>query len=64
MLIEKQELNFFGGKITNFKNRTESAFEKKHLKSFLRGDSRFIFGKDAKNNPICFPVLRSEKPIL
>ena len=64
MLIEKQELNFFGGKITNFKDRTESAFEKKHLKSFLRGDSRFTFGKDTENNPIWFPVLRSEKPIL
>lgn len=39
------------------------ALEQRHLKAYLKGCSRFSFGKDNQGNPTYFPVLQSFEPI-
>lgn len=34
----------FGGKIKDFVDKQERAFEKKHLRAYLRGDKLFQYG--------------------
>lgn len=34
----------FLGKLDNFNNRTEQAFEKRNLKAYLKGEDKFKFG--------------------
>lgn len=47
----------FGGKIEGFADKWERAFEKKHLKAYLRGDKKFSYGIDPiSRNPIMFDV--------
>lgn len=42
---KKEELRrSFGGKINNFKDKAERAFEDKHLKAYLKGHEKFTFG--------------------
>ena len=40
----KTKTRHFGGKIGNFADKFERAFETKHLKAYLRGAKRFIAG--------------------
>jgi hypothetical protein len=42
--IEVSKARSFGGKINNFTDKQERAFEKAHLKAYLRGDKMFNFG--------------------
>ena len=40
----KKTKRSFGGKIDNFSDKQEQAFEKKHLKAYLNGDKKFRHG--------------------
>ncbi len=42
----------FGGKTENFKDKSEQAFEKKHLKAYLKGQKYFYHGKDLRGKDI------------
>lgn len=42
----------FGGKIDNFIDRNERAFEQKHLKTYLKGHKRFQIGKYPNGEPM------------
>ena len=64
----KKSINF-GGIIGNFtknpdtnfgefNNNVEKAREKKHLKAYLAGHERFVFGKDEEGYPQYYPVKR------
>lgn len=49
----------FGGKLTDFNDKQERAFENKHLKAYLRGDKLFQYGyRDGKmgREPAVFAV--------
>ena len=41
---EKKTKRCFGGKIDKFSDKQERAFEKAHLKAYLRGDKKFQHG--------------------
>ncbi len=48
MSIQVQEVKTrvgFGGRTENFKDKSEQAFEKKHLKAYLKGHKYFYHGK-------------------
>lgn len=45
-VVEKKRRSF-GGKIDNFESKVERAFEKKHLKAYLKGYETFTFGRNA-----------------
>lgn len=38
------KMRTFLGKLTDFDSKEEAAFEKKHLKAYLRGELQFTFG--------------------
>lgn len=40
----KKSVRTFGGKIDGFTDKQERAFEKAHLRAYLRGDKMFYFG--------------------
>lgn len=40
----------FLGKIDNFIDKQEQAFEKKHLKAYIRGDKQFVIGYKGEGN--------------
>jgi hypothetical protein len=46
----------FLGKVKDFENKEEQKFENKHLKAYIKGHDKFIFGKedvlDLKGNKI------------
>jgi hypothetical protein len=46
----------FGGKIDNFKDKQERAFEQKHLNAYLKGRSTFNYGKGLNGLPITHKV--------
>ena len=51
--------NFTKNPDTNFgefNNNVEKAREKKHLKAYLAGHERFVFGKDEEGYPQYYPV--------
>lgn len=60
----KKQPVYFGGKIANFKDEAERAFEQKHLRAFLKGWQRFIHGKNLEGKPIWHNVKRSSMQIL
>lgn len=41
---QKELRRSFGGKTENFKDKTERAFEQRHLKAYLKGHKRFRMG--------------------
>jgi len=41
----------------------EEAYQKRHLKAYLRGQERFAWGKDKYGMPIYFKVEDNKKPI-
>ena len=69
-MIKKTKTIVFGGIIGNtidnpitgvkgdFNNEIERAREKKHLKAYLKGHERFVFGKDIEGKPQYYPVIR------
>lgn len=48
----------FGGKTADFKDENERAFEKKHLRAYLKGHTRFTHGIDKEGNKIWHRVIR------
>lgn len=46
----------FGGKTEGFVDNQEKKFESAHLKAYLRGDTRFTFGRDDNNKPVYHDV--------
>lgn len=64
VVVKEEKKRSFGGKlfvpkdgkVRSLANRMEKQFEEKHLKAYLRGDTRFSFGKDEYNHPVFFDV--------
>ena len=49
----------FGGKTSNFINRAEEAFEKRHLKAYLAGNPYFRCGykiENGRKRPVFYKV--------
>ena len=46
----------FGGKLEYLKDKLERAFEKKHLAAYLKGNTKFRFGKNSKGFPMYYDV--------
>lgn len=58
MTTEKKELRrSFGGKIDNFKDKTEKAFQQRHLKAYLKGNKLFRMGFDNNKKPNWYKVI-------
>ncbi len=51
------------GKKGDFNNEIERAREQRHLKAYLKGHERFVFGKDIEGKPKYYPVKRIEVTI-
>jgi hypothetical protein len=43
---KRQFLGKVGNKLSDFIDKQERAFEKKHLKAYLRGEEKFVIGYD------------------
>jgi len=56
MKKEPEKKKSFGGKLVDFKDAEERAFEQKHFKAYLRGDTKFAHGRDDSGRPIYHPV--------
>jgi hypothetical protein len=48
--LKRQFLGKVGNKLSDFTDKQEMQFEKKHLKAYLRGDEKFITGYDCDPN--------------
>jgi len=46
----------FLGKTENFENKTERNYYNKMLRAYIKGASRFVFGRDKDKNPRVFHV--------
>lgn len=44
MKTTNEKTRTFGGKINNFTDKNEQAFEKAHLKAYLKGHKMFFYG--------------------
>jgi hypothetical protein len=53
---QKELKRGFGGKIDNFESKAERAFEKKHLKAYLKGHKQFRHGHELDGKPKWFRV--------
>jgi len=42
--LKRQYLGTIGNKVTDFRSKTERAFQKAHLKAYLKGTKYFQFG--------------------
>jgi len=58
---ESKSIRSFGGKTDNFSDKQERAFEKAHLKAYLRGDKMFYFG--FIDHPVTGQRIRSEHQV-
>lgn len=57
MFEKEKKTRSFGGKITDFADKKERAFETKHLRAYLKGKKQFQHGKDPDTKePIMFDV--------
>lgn len=56
--MNDNRIQVFADKVDNFKSPQERAFCKKHLKSYLRGDLLFTFGRHADGKDMYFSVKR------
>ena len=54
---DKNLTRVFLGKLSGFQSKQERNFEKKHLKSYLRGDVTFSYGYDNERKPKFYKVL-------
>ena len=61
---EPQLRRSFGGKIDNFTNKLERAFEQRHLKAYLKGKQYFRFGFNAMGDPNWFKVNEIWTPVI
>lgn len=50
--LQNQHQKQFGGKLNDFKDNQERHFNQRMLKAYLRGDSKFQFGKSWQKNQL------------
>jgi len=56
-IVEVKSLRSFGGKISDFKDKSEKDYEQKHLKAYLKGFKFFRHGFETNGEPAYFPVI-------
>lgn len=49
----------FGGKLIGFESKGEEAYEKRHLKAYLKGKKVFRCGFDLRGEPNYFNVIEN-----
>lgn len=60
----KQGTPHFGGKLTDFKDKQERAFEKKHLWAFIRGMTEFRHGFHSDAHGVRHPTYYKVKVVM